>query len=164
MSRTFIVSALLGAAHGAAEAAVLFAMSERYTISKDWFLLVMIVFANASGFALAAHYGVSLIGVAVAGLLGMMLGGWLGAELIGSYEYRVPTPREERVMRFVSKHGVREVEMPGVPDEQIKRIPVGAGIGLLLGWILAAGTYAWLARPPEEPEEMDEEETDHAQG
>ena len=160
ISRFVIGSAFIGAAHGSAEAAVLFAFSQRYALSKDWFLAVMIVFANASGFALASHYRVNLLGVAIAGVVGMAIGGWMGAQLIGSYEYRIPIPREERVMRFISKEGVREVEMPGLPDEMVKRIPIGGGIGLLLGWAGAAGAYAWFARRPEQVDDSEDGEVE----
>jgi hypothetical protein len=143
-------AALLGAVHGAAECAVIFALSDHYTLSKDWFLAVMVVFANVGGFAIAARYGVSLIGVAIAGGVGLIIGGWLGVRLIGSYEYTVPTPPEERVMRIVTKQGAREVQIPGVPAETTKRVPVGGGIGVLLGWAVGAGAYAWLSRPRDE--------------
>src|SRR5262249_21275841 len=66
-------AALLGAALGAAGCAVLFLTSDRRTLTNDWFLAVMVVFANASGFAVAAQYRVSLLGVALAGLAGMMV-------------------------------------------------------------------------------------------
>src|SRR5260370_7697229 len=141
-------SALIGAAHGAAECGLLFALSDKYTISKDWLLAVMVVVANASGFAVAGRYGVRLVGVAVAGLVGMMVGGWLGVRLIGSYEYTVPTPRVDRVMRIITKDGEREIELRGVPDETVRRIPVGGGLGVVLGWAVAAGAYAWLSPPP----------------
>lgn len=96
-------AALIGAAHGAAECAVLFLTSDRRTLANDWFLAVMVVVANATGFAVAARYGVSLIGVAIAGVAGMMIGGWVGVQTIGSYEYTVPTPREDREMRIIAK-------------------------------------------------------------
>jgi hypothetical protein len=140
-------AALIGAAQGAAGAALLFAASAKYTLSKDWFLGATIVFANATGFAVAARYGLRLIGVAVAGLAGMMVGGWLGVRLIGSYEYTVPTPPEEREMRIRTHEGERVVAVPGVPAQTVKRVPVGGGVGVLLGWAVGAGVYAWLSRP-----------------
>ncbi len=146
MSGTIIRAAWIGAAHGVAECAVLFLTRQRYTLSNDWFLAVMVVLVNAGGFAVAARYGVSLIGVALAGLAGMMAGGWVGVHTIGSYEYRVPTPREDRVMRIITKGQERELELPGVAEETVKRIPVGGGLGVLLGWAVGAGAYAWLFR------------------
>jgi hypothetical protein len=146
MSRSIIWSAVLGAAQGAFESAIMFATSERYSLSKDWFLAVMIVFANATGFAICARYGVSLIGVAVAGLAGMVAGGWVGEKLIGSYEYRVPTPREQRVMRIVWREGEKEIALPGVPAETVRRIPVGGGIGVLAGWVAGAFAFAQFSR------------------
>jgi hypothetical protein len=141
---------MIGAAQGAVQCAVLFAISDRYTLVKDWFLAVMIVFANAGGFAVAARYDVSLLGVALAGGLGLIVGGWLGVRLIGSYEYKVPTPPEERFMQIATKKEVRVVEIPGVPAETTKRVPVGGGIGVLLGWAAGAGAYAWWSRRRDE--------------
>jgi hypothetical protein len=48
-------------------------------------------------------------------------------QTIGSYEYRAPTPREQRVLRILARGQEREVELPGVPEETAKRIPVGGG-------------------------------------
>lgn len=140
-------AALLGAAHGAAECALLFLTSKRYTLADDWFLVVMVLFANASGFAVAARFGVNLLAVAFAGLAGMLVGGWLGVRLIGSYEYTVPTPREQRVLRVIAQGQIREIELKNMPEETVKRIPVGGGLGVLVGWVVGAGLYAWLARP-----------------
>jgi hypothetical protein len=140
-------AALVGAAQGAAACVVLFAVSDRYTLARDWFLAVMIVFANATGFAVAARYRLGLLGVALAGLAGMVVGGWLGVKTIGSYEYAVPTPREDRVMRVITKEGEREIELKGVPEETVRRVPVGGGLGALVGWAAGVGAYAWLTRP-----------------
>jgi hypothetical protein len=139
--------AAIGAAQGAVESLLLFALSEKYTFSKDWFLMAMIILANATEFAVAAHYRVNLIGVALAGLTGMMVGGWLGVQLLGSYEYKVPTPREERILRIVTPQGEREVEVPTVPAQTIKKVPIGGGLGVLLGWAVGAGVYTWVSRP-----------------
>src|SRR5262245_39424357 len=106
----------------------------------------MVVVANASGFAVAARCGVSLIGVAVAGVVGMMIGGWVGVRTIGSYEYTVPTPREERVLRIISKGVEREIELKGIPEETVRRIPIGGGLGVLVGWAVGAGAYGWLSQ------------------
>jgi len=76
----------------------------------------------------------------------MMVGGWIGVHTIGNYEYTVPTPREQRVVRITTKGQEREVELKGVPTETIKRIPVGGGLGVLLGFAVGAGVYAWLFR------------------
>src|SRR4051812_25205574 len=100
-NRAVLWAAAVGAVQGAAECALLFLTSERFSLSKDWFLAVMIVFANATGCAVAARYGLSLLGVAVAGLAGMVVGGWLGVRTIGSYEYTVPTPPEARELRII---------------------------------------------------------------
>lgn len=141
-----VKSALIGAAQGALESATLFAVSEKYTFANDWFLAVMVVFANTTGFAVAARFGLKLLGVAVAGLAGMMVGGWLGVRLIGSYEYTVPTPREDRVLRVITKEGEREIGLRGVPEETVKRIPVGGAVGTLGGWAVGASAYGWLSR------------------
>jgi hypothetical protein len=151
---------LIGAAHGVAASALLFATSRKYTFSNDWFLAVMIVFANTTGFAVAGRYGLNLIGVAIAGVAGMLVGGWLGTRLIGNYEYKVPTPPEQREMRFVSKQGERVVPLPWVPAETTRRIPVGGGVGVLLGWIAGAGLYALLFRQRDEEPEPEDEEPD----
>ena len=143
-------AALIGAAHGAAECAVLFLTSDRRTLANDWFLAVMVVFANATGFAVAARYGVSLIGVALAGLAGMMAGGWVGVRTIGSYEYTVPTPSEDRELRIITPGKERVIELKGVPGETVKRIPVGGGLGVLVGFAVGALLYARLARPADE--------------
>jgi len=145
-------AAFIGAAQGAVECAVLFLTSDRRTLSNDWFLVVMVVFANATGFVVATRYGLSLIGVALAGLAGMMVGGWVGVRTIGSFEYTVPTPPEDRVMRIITKGAEREIELKGIPAETIKRIPVGGGLGVLVGWALGAGIYGWLSRPGNETE------------
>jgi hypothetical protein len=143
-------AALIGAAHGAAECAVLFLTSNRRTLANDWFLVVMVVVANATGFALAARYGVSLLGVALAGLAGMMAGGWVGVHTIGSYEYTVPTPREDRELRIITPGQERVIELKGVPEKTVKRIPVGGGLGVLVGFAVGALLYARLARPVDE--------------
>jgi hypothetical protein len=71
----------------------------------------------------------------------------LGVHTIGSYEYTVPTPREERFIRIVAKGKEREVELKEVPAETVKRLPVGAGLGLLAGWAAGALAYALAFRP-----------------
>ena len=142
-----VKSALIGAAQGAAECAVLFLTSEHRTLANDWFLAVMVIFANASGFAVAARYGVSLLGVAISGVVGMGLGGWIGVRTIGSYEYTVPTPHEDRVITIITKGAERVIVLKDVPEETVKRIPVGGGLGVLIGWAFGAGVYAWLSRP-----------------
>ncbi len=71
----------------------------------------MIVFANATDFAVAARYGVNLIGVALAGLVGMGVGGWIGTHTIGSYEYTVPTPQADREVRIIAGGQVRVLEL-----------------------------------------------------
>ncbi len=151
---------MLGAAQGAIEAAVLIATSQKYTFSSDWFLGLMIVFANATGFAIASRYGLNLFGVAVAGLAGMMVGGWLGVRLIGSYEYTVPTPPEERQMRITSHEGERILPMPGVPAETVKRVPIGGGLGVLLGWVAGVVAYARLFRPRDDVPDSETHETE----
>jgi hypothetical protein len=140
-------AALIGAGHGATACVVLFLMSDRYTLSRDWLLAVMIVFVNAAGFAVAARYGVNLIGVALAGLVGMGAGGWVGAQTIGSYEYTVPTPQADREVRIISGGQVRVLELKDVPPETVKRIPVGSAVGLLIGFAVGAVLYARLVRP-----------------
>jgi hypothetical protein len=151
-------AALLGAAHGTTECTVLFLTSDRRTLANDWFLAVMVVFANATGFAVAARYGVSLIGVALAGLTGMMVGGWVGVHTIGSYEYTVPTPREDREMRIIAKSQERVIELKDVPEETVKRIPIGGGMGVLVGFAVGTLVYARLRRPQdEEPDDTNEE-------
>lgn len=159
MDGAVVKAALVGAAQGAAGCAVLFAVSDRYTLAGDWFLAVMVVFASATGFAVAARCGLGLPSVALAGLAGMVVGGWLGVHTIGSYEYTAPTHREDRVMRVITKDGEREIELKGVPEETVRRVPVGGGIGVLLGWAAGVGAYGWLSHrvrtgkpPPDEPD------------
>jgi hypothetical protein len=156
----------IGAAHGAAECAVLFLTSDRRTLANDWFLAVMVVFANATGFAIAARYSVNLIGVAIAGLAGMMIGGWVGVHTLGSYEYTVPTPREDRELRIIAKGQERVIEMKGVPEETVKRIPIGGGLGILVGFAVGGLVYARLRRPqgegPGETYEVPDAEPDSA--
>ena len=160
MSGTITKAALRGTAYGAAGCAVVFLIGKRYTLSNDWLLAVMIVLANASGFAVAARFGVNLIGVAIAGVAGMMAGGWLGTRLIGDYEYKIPTPQEDRVMRIIAKGQECEIEVKGVPEETIKRIPIGGGLGVLFGWAIGAGTYAWCFRARGDQSASSEEEPD----
>ena len=155
---------LIGAAHGLAECAVLFLTSERRTLANDWFLAVMVVFANATGFAVAARYGVSLIGVAIAGLAGMMIGGWVGVRTVGSFEYTVPTPREDRELRIITPGKERVIELKGVPEETVKRIPVGGGLGVLVGFAVGAFLYARLARPAVKEPPADEDAPDAVPG
>lgn len=158
MYETTWKAALLGAVHGAAECAVLFLTSDR-TLAADWFLVVMVVSANAIGFAVAARYGVGLIGVAIAGLVGMMIGGWVGVHTVGSYEYTVATPREDRELRIIAKGEERVIELKHVPAETVKRVPVGGGLGVLVGFAAGALVYARLRRPRgEEPNEPDAED------
>ncbi len=146
-------SALIGAAQGLAESVVLYATSEKHTLANDWFLGVMIVFANTVGFAVAARYGINLLGVAIAGVAGMMIGGWFGVRLIGNYEYTVPTPRDDRVLRIIAKGKEREVELPGVPEKTVKRVPVGGAVGCLLGFGAGASLFGWFSgRRNEEPD------------
>jgi hypothetical protein len=149
MPRVVWKAAFIGVAHSVVQCAVLFMTSERYTLAKDWFLAVMILFANTTGFAITARYGINLLGVAICGFLGMMVGGWFGIHSIGSYEYKVPAPPEDRVMRFSfkdreNKTVEKEVELKHVPHETVKRIPVGGGLGVLAGWALGVGLYVWL--------------------
>ena len=157
-------AALLGAAHGVAECTVLFLTSDRRTFANDWFLAVMMVFANATGFAVAARYGVSLLGVALAGLTGMMIGGWVGVHTIGNYEYTVPTPRQDRELRIIARGQERFIEMKGVPEETVKRIPVGGGMGVLVGFAVGALVYARLRRPQDEEPDCTFEEPDAEPG
>jgi hypothetical protein len=142
---------MIGAAHGAAECAVLFLFSDRYTLANDWFLAVMVVFANATGFAVATRYGVNLLGVALAGLVGMGIGGWVGVRTIGSIEYTVPTPKEDRELRIITKGQERVIELTGVPEETVKRVPVGGGLGVLVGFAVGALLYARIAGHSPEP-------------
>ncbi len=65
-------AALHGLGYGAAGAAILFLLRDRYTLSKDWFLAAMIVAATSSAFALGAWYRVRLLVVALAGLAGVL--------------------------------------------------------------------------------------------
>lgn len=45
-----------------------------------------------------------------------------------------------------------------MPEETVKRIPIGGGLGVLFGFAVGAVAYAWLRRPPDElPSETDEE-------
>ena len=154
-------AALLGAAYGTVECALMFLTSDRRTLANDWFLAVMVVFANATGFAVAARYGVNLLGVALAGLVGMMIGGWIGVRTIGSYEYTVPTPRADRELRIITKGQERVIELKGIPEEKVKRISVGGGLGVLVGFAVGAWAYARLARlsheeaPPDEKQEAE---------
>ena len=150
MGGTTWKAALIGAAHGAAECAVLFLVSERRNLASDWFLAVMAVIANATGFAVAARYRVNLIGVALAGLIGMMAGGWVGVRTMGSYEYTVPTPREDRELRIITPGKERVIELKGVREETVKRIPIGGGLGVLVGFALGALAYARFVRPADE--------------
>ncbi|HEX4612443.1 MAG TPA: hypothetical protein VH092_29890 [Urbifossiella sp.] len=128
----------------------MFLTSDRRTLADDWFLAVMVMVANATGFAVAARYGVSLIGVALAGLAGMMAGGWVGVHTIGSYEYTVPTPQHDRELRIITPGKERVIELKGVPEETVKRVPVGGGLGVLVGFAVGALLYARLARPADE--------------
>lgn len=130
---------------GAVDCAVLCLISEHRSLSADWFLAVMILFDNISGFGLPARYRVSLIGVVLAGCAGMMAGGWIGVHTLGCYEYTVPTPREDRELRIITPGRERVLELTAVPEQTIRRIPVGGGLGVLVGW--GAGVYAWLSRP-----------------
>lgn len=151
-------AALIGAAHGGAECAVLFLTSERRTLAADWFLVVMVLFANALGFAVAARYGLNLIGVALAGLVGMAAGGWVGVHTIGSFEYTVPTPRENRELRIITKGQERVIELKSVPEETVKRVPVGGGLGVLVGFAVGAVVYARLRTAGrEEVDDIDED-------
>ena len=149
-SNPVLKAAVIGAGQGAAASAILFATSSKYTLANDWFLGVMIVFANATGFAVAALFGLNLLGVALAGLAGMVVGGELGTRLIGSYEYNVPVPPEEREWRIIAGGKERVVPVPGMSAERVKRIPVGGGIGVVVGWAAGVVLYAWLLRPRDE--------------
>jgi hypothetical protein len=128
----------MGAAQGAAECAVLFLTSDRYTLANDWFLAVMVVLANSTAFAVAARYRVNLIGVAIFGVAGMIAGGWIGVRTIGRYEYTVPTPGEDREWRVITPGGERVLQLKGVPEKTVKRIPIGGGLGMFAGFMVGA--------------------------
>ena len=101
-----------------------------------------------------------MIGVAIAGLAGMMVGGWVGVRTIGSYEYTVPTPRENRELRIITPGQERVIELKGVPEETVKRVPVGGGLGVLVGFAVGAFLYARLARQVVEEPPPDEDAPD----
>ena len=140
------MAALKGAGCGAVGCVVVFLCSSRYTVAHDWFLIVLIMFATVTAFAAAARYQLGLIWVAVLGLAGMAVIGLAGKLVIGHYEYAVPTPREDRVMRVIVNGQEREIEVKGVPEETVKRVPVGAMLGGLIGWAAGLGLCIWLSR------------------
>ncbi|VTR98514.1 hypothetical protein [Tuwongella immobilis] len=151
MGRSMWIAALIGAVHGAVEIAVLFLMSDRYTLANDWLLVVMAVVANSTGFAVAARYAVNLLGVAISGLLGFIVGGWLGIHTIGNYEFTVPVPKEDRELRIILPGNERILELNGLPEEKVKRLPIGLAMGGLLGFAAAALLYArWTYRPDDD--------------
>jgi hypothetical protein len=80
--------------------------------------------------------------------------------VIGSYEYTVPAPPRAWEMRIVTPQGQRVLPALWGPAERVKRVPVGGGLGVLLGWAAGAGAYAWLARPREEAIDPENEEAD----
>jgi hypothetical protein len=124
----------------------------------------MVVFANATGCAVATRYGVNFLGAAIAGLAGMMIGGWVGVHTIGSYEYSVPTPQEDREMRIIAKGQERVIELKGVPEETVRRVPIGGGLGVLVGFAVGAFVYARLRRPEDEVPGDTHEEPDAVLG
>jgi hypothetical protein len=151
MRGVVLKAALIGAAQGAILSAIIFLTSSKRNIADDWLLLVMVVVANASAFAVAARFQISMLGVAVAGLIGLFAGGWVGNQLIGYYEYTVPVAQEDRAAKIIVKgEVVRELQIG--PAEKTKRIPVGAAVGGLLGFALTASIYgaiAWRQRESE---------------
>ena len=148
-------AAAVGAAQGAVGAAALFLADGRRSLANDWFLVLAVVGANASGMAVAARCGVNLLGVALAGLVGAWAGGWAGSRTIGSYEYTVPAPVEDRTLRIVSQGQERVIPIAGAPATQVRRVPVGGGLGVLAGLAAGAGLYGWLRRPRWEPDGPD---------
>ncbi|AWM37148.1 hypothetical protein GobsT_49230 [Gemmata obscuriglobus] len=157
-------AAFVGAGHGCAACGVLFLTADRYTLADDWFLVVMVVLANATGFAVAARSGVSLPGVALAGLVGMMAGGWVGVRTIGSYHYTVPTPREQRELRVITGGQERVIVLKGVPEETVKRVPIGGGLGALVGFVAGALVYARVSHDRQRVSSDDEAGTEPDQG
>jgi hypothetical protein len=150
---TFLKQTLFGLLHGAVICATVFYFSDRYTLAKDWFLAVMILFASTSGAIIAARHDVNQAGVAVAGLVGMIVGGWLGSNLIGSYEYTVPIPEKEREIKIlIPGKEAKVLEMKGMPKEQIKYVPIGGGLGILVGWLAGATACAMYFSNRDEPE------------
>ena len=143
-------AALGGAILGAAGGVVIQAARGRYTFPNDLFLPALLAFALGSAYAAAAAYGVSLFRIASVGTAALAAGAWLGSQLIGSYEYTVPTPTEHRELRIVERGGERVVPIPGAPAETVRRFPVGAAIGAVCGW--AVGVYlcvrAFRPAPP----------------
>lgn len=77
----------------------------------------------------------------------MMAGGWLGVRTLGSYEYTVPTPREDRELRIITPGKERVIELKGMPEETVKHLPIGGGLGVLVGFAIGAVLYARLVRP-----------------
>ncbi|MGL6095019.1 MAG: hypothetical protein ACRC7O_04360 [Fimbriiglobus sp.] len=161
MDRATRRAVLVGAAYAVAGFLVLCFSSESRSVTDDWFLGVMLLFANVTGFAVAARFEVRLLGVAIAGLAGMSAGGWLGVQTIGSFEYTVPTPRDERVLKIVTPGMEREIELTGVPEFTVKRVPVGGGLGTLLGWSVGLGVYVRFAGRRTDSDSPDEYVMDH---
>jgi hypothetical protein len=139
-------AAVGGAIFGAVGSAALFA-ARGYTLSNDWVLVVVLIFATSSTAAAAVAFGLSPFRLIGAGLTGLAVGAWLGSRLIGSYEYEVPVPPEERELRIVGRDGERVVPVPGVPAATVRRVPVGFGVGGLIGWAAGLAVLVYLTRP-----------------
>ena len=144
---------MIGAAHGVIGCGLVFAFSDRYTLAKDWFLAVLIIVISAGSYWVAARAGVGLLGVSLAGTAGLVVGGWLGFQLIGDYQRRVPIPPEDRGAWVVTKGEKRKIDLGGfgMEAEKVERVPIGAPIGMLVGWVLGAAMYVQIARNLTEP-------------
>lgn len=138
---TSVKAAVIGVGQGVGGSALIFLTSETRTLANDWFLAVMLIFATTTTNIVAARFAINLFGVAIAGLFGMMVGGWVGKNVIGSYEYSVPTPQQDREIRIITPGKERVIELKDVPETTVKRVPVGGGVGVLVGWAVGAISY-----------------------
>jgi hypothetical protein len=144
---------MIGAAHGLVGCALVFAFSDRYTLAKDWPLAALLVVISAGTYRVAARARAGLLGVSLSGTAGLMAGGWLGFQFIGDYERRVPIPPEDRGAWIVTKDGKRKIDLGrlGMEEEKVERVPIGAPIGMLVGWALGAAMYLQIAGNLTEP-------------
>jgi hypothetical protein len=141
VDRVTLKFAAIGAGFALVGYAISCALSESRTLLGNWMFGVQFVCSNVA-LAVAFRYGAGLFACGLAGTVGMLVGGWVGAHTIGDYEYAVPVPPEDRVITIRANGTERTIELKDIPTEMPKRIAAGRRLGATFGWVAGVAVYA----------------------